>query len=41
MIFLIFNFIIIGFAITSVYKVFGAAEKIVEMMRIEVEVGIA
>jgi len=41
MIFLIFNFIIIGFVIANVYKVFGACEKIVEMMRIAVEVGTA
>lgn len=39
MIFLIFNFIIIGFVISAVYKVFGACEKIVEMMRIAVEAG--
>ena len=41
MIFLIFNFFIIGFVIANVYKVFGACDKIVEMMRIAVEVGIA
>ena len=39
MIFLIFNFILIGFVISNVYKVFGACEKIVEMMRIAVEAG--
>jgi len=40
MIFLIFNFIIIGFVISNVYKVYGACDKIVEMMRIDVTVGI-
>lgn len=39
MIFLIFNFIIMGFVVSAVYKVFGACEKIVEMMRIAVEAG--
>jgi len=41
MIFLIFNFIIIGFVIGNVYKVSGACQKMVEMMRMEVEVGLA
>ena len=39
MIFMIFNFIILGFVISAVYKVFGACEKIVEYMRIAVEAG--
>ena len=41
MIFLIFNFVIIGFVIGNIYKISGACEKMVQMMRIEVEVGLA
>ena len=39
MIFLIFQFLMIGCVIGSFYRLYGACEKVIEMIRAEVNVG--